>query len=245
MTINLTSKLDSVRVLHEAEQDSIQAQNLKIANIPSATKIEQSVNVYDDVLKDYAFEEGVSLDIHKVSDFNKSGIDVDVNKIFLALDKINIDDPQYNPLIEKIVATDNWMYRGDTPKVGSIRARDWESNMTDKYEDTDPFDYVGWTAANAWGMGVGNILGESPYFDSFNNEMETQYDKMIDVVNPIGPNFLWKSWFLMDEQDIGLDIEALGGKEAYDKAEYIAKGVAKEEQLKYMRKCVRIQTALK
>ena len=43
----------------------------------------------------------------------------------------------------------------------------------------------------------------------------------------------------MEEQDIGLDIEVLGGKEAYDKAEYIAKGVAKEEQLKYMRKRMR------
>tara|TARA_R110000824_G_scaffold228775_3_gene416529 strand:+ start:147 stop:950 length:804 start_codon:yes stop_codon:yes gene_type:complete len=204
-------------------------------------KFEQSYFVNDEILIDYVSDDN-TLPNDKISNFRNLGVDVDLNKIYNALDAVNADDPAQNDLVKKITNTDNFMYTTDTPK-GVVRKvyHDEKPKTGFKFGTERYFDpkvnadsQQGWTAANSFGLGVGNVLGESSYFDTYNNEMENIYDRLIGEENPLGPNFLYKSW-LKNEQTIGAEIQSRYGEDTFKKAHLEASKLAKIEQKAYMK----------
>ena len=226
MGINLLKILEPIDSIAAIVDTSSTTKNTAVAN----KKFEESYFVNDEVLIDYVSDDN-TLPNDKVINFRGLGVDVDLNKIYNALDSINSDDSTQKELVKNVTSTDNFMYTDDTPK-GAVQ---FLASKRDKlYPKANLDNHQGWTAANSFGLGVGNILGESSYFDTYNNEMESIYDRLIDEENPTGPDFLYKSW-LKPEQTIGAEIESRYGEDIFKKAHLEASRLAKIEQKLYMK----------
>ena len=114
MMEDLMGKQDSFRVLqHGVPRDS--SNNEEVLGVTDFEKgVVESVNPYDDVLHKYSADDS---SVH-IAQYGEKGnkFNVDVDKVYNALDKIDINNPEYSEVIDKITETDNWMWTSDTPK---------------------------------------------------------------------------------------------------------------------------------
>ena len=229
-----TTKVDSSIAIQKSLANE-QQRNLDENKDKGLTKIPEgalkSPSLLDDILIDYQASDD---DNHEyiAYNFKETGINLDIKKIYEALDKISIENPEHSDLIDKITETDNWMYTSDTPKewgkhhnLGAGVGRTGANTPV----AIDYSKYKSWTAANAFGVGIADFT-DSDYFAKYNDTLEEEYDKLLKEENPWGPNFLISSK-MVDENIISPWIEHRYGPEAWMKADAIASDKAKTDQL--------------
>ena len=230
MMEDLMGKQDSLRLLQHGTPKG----SSFIKEVPDETPFEkevvESVNPYDDVLHKYSTDDS-SVNIAQYGEKgNKFSVDVD--KVYNALDKIDINNPEYSEVIDKITETDNWMWTSDTPKEHAKFVPGYANRPYSNLDMNNP-KYKSWTAANAFGVGVVNPT-DNEYFDTYNEVMEDQHDILNSAENPWGPNILGSSLFF-NEKYMSPEISRRFGPEAYNKADAIASDKARIAQINDMK----------
>jgi hypothetical protein len=95
---------------------------------------------------------------------------------------------------------------------------------------------MGWTAANAFGMGYMNMAGESTFFDTYNNVIEAGYNELTGEDQWFG--IIPDSW-IYDEQSVGHQIRLNYGEDAFQRIHAKAYKAAENAQLEYIQGILR------
>ena len=251
-----TEIADSLAAIQE-QKDSIRLANEK-ANNPIIT----NVSSVDDISLDYIGDQDSQWLVGGDGKYK----DVDVLQIYDALNMVHVTGTdkdgniQTTPGGQEIFDLGNWMYLDDTPLgdggIGfkgftkgkytgfnpSVHTGWWpgQSDAKDRamsVEDAESNpNYMGWTAANAFGMGYMNMAGESSFFDTYNNEVEAGYNELTGEDQWFG--LIPDSW-IYDEQSVGHQIRLNYGEDAFQRIHAKAYEKAKNEQLIYIQDLIK------
>tara|TARA_R110002020_G_scaffold58052_1_gene159380 strand:- start:14064 stop:14981 length:918 start_codon:yes stop_codon:yes gene_type:complete len=262
--MSYANRINAKIIKQEEIKDSLnkvaqQQDSIRIAKENSNNPVFTNISAIDDISVNYISSKGDNQ--WSVGGDGKYK-DVDVKQIYNALNQIHVTgvdkkgEVTTTPGGKEIFELGNFMYLDDTPlSDGNVGGKytgwnpevqtGWMPNFIKsdvkppalKEEDVNKNpNYMGWTAANAFGMGYMNVAGESTFFDTYNNEMESAYNTLTgeDQWYGIFPD----SW-AFDEQSIGHQLRYNYGEEAFQRAHSKAYKAAETQQLEYIQGILR------